>query len=475
MRLEDYAIVARKRSEWEVMDLGTLLFQCNLGAILRSSLLVGVPILMGTAVVAHFVGFLWALTFMWLMRPLYGRVTLFVLSRAVFSRHLTPREVAQALPAFLRKGWLSAILIWPWFPSRVMVEPVLLLEGLHGRDLKKRCRVLLAGGVRYSTWWGAGALAFVQCCFWFGILTLIHGFVPEGLVDLETGMLMEEASPVVAWLVLLSVALTFAVAEPLWVAAGFALYLNRRSNLEGWDVELIFRRLARRTSQGVRLSGVSILAFWFWSPLGRMFQGSTELAPDLAPERAVDRVFARDEFNTTVTRQVPTSTGENLKWLADLFEFFMWAGIIGAVIGLLYLLVRWALGVDPPPLKNKENVDQETTHVAGLDLRRESLPRDVAAEARELWAAGDAKGALSLLYRGSLVVLRDDHGLVIENGDTEGRCLGKVVRLEVLELGSYFSGLTRQWTRLAYGGETVEPDSFHALAGEYGQHFGGHR
>jgi hypothetical protein len=37
--------------------------------------------------------------------------------------------------------------------------------------------------------------------------------------------------------------------EPFFVTAGFALYLSRRVMLEGWDVELGLRRLARRLEQ----------------------------------------------------------------------------------------------------------------------------------------------------------------------------------------------------------------------------------
>ena len=34
------------------------------------------------------------------------------------------------------------------------------------------------------------------------------------------------------------------VLEPFYVAAGFALYLNRRTLLEGWDIEVALRRIA---------------------------------------------------------------------------------------------------------------------------------------------------------------------------------------------------------------------------------------
>ena len=35
----------------------------------------------------------------------------------------------------------------------------------------------------------------------------------------------------------------------LFVASGFMLYLNRRTQLEGWDVELEFKKLAQRIDE----------------------------------------------------------------------------------------------------------------------------------------------------------------------------------------------------------------------------------
>ena len=41
-------------------------------------------------------------------------------------------------------------------------------------------------------------------------------------------------------------ALVLVVWEPIYVACGFSLYLNRRTVLEAWDIELVFRRMRQR-------------------------------------------------------------------------------------------------------------------------------------------------------------------------------------------------------------------------------------
>ena len=49
------------------------------------------------------------------------------------------------------------------------------------------------------------------------------------------------------------------IVEPVYVAAGFSLYLNRRAILEGWDIELSLRRLDTRL-RGLRAAAVVVLA-----------------------------------------------------------------------------------------------------------------------------------------------------------------------------------------------------------------------
>ena len=43
----------------------------------------------------------------------------------------------------------------------------------------------------------------------------------------------------VAWLATMLI-------EPFYVGAGFGLYLNRRTEIEAWDIEIVLRRLRAR-------------------------------------------------------------------------------------------------------------------------------------------------------------------------------------------------------------------------------------
>jgi hypothetical protein len=42
----------------------------------------------------------------------------------------------------------------------------------------------------------------------------------------------------------------FLVVESIYVCMGFGLYLNSRVEVEGWDLELLFRKFAARRRRG---------------------------------------------------------------------------------------------------------------------------------------------------------------------------------------------------------------------------------
>src|SRR5206468_3106666 len=89
--------------------------------------------------------------------------------------------------------------------------------------------------------------------------------------------------------------------EPFYVAAGFALYLNRRTLLEGWDIEVSLRRLAQRHAAAAMLIvcwalAVGAVAYAIWwairmlprvrAPVAEAYRPPASLfGMELAPEK----------------------------------------------------------------------------------------------------------------------------------------------------------------------------------------------
>ena len=76
-------------------------------------------------------------------------------------------------------------------------------------------------------------IAVFSLTFWFAAQGL--GFEVRNLFD-------DESQRVLTLLISIAYIITVLFLEPFYVAAGFGMYLNRRAELEAWDIEQEFRR-----------------------------------------------------------------------------------------------------------------------------------------------------------------------------------------------------------------------------------------
>jgi len=280
-----------------------------------------------------------------------------------------------------------------------------------------------------------------------------------------------------------------ALIEPFYVAGGFALYLKRRTDLEAWDVELLFRRLASESAKRLAMLALFVVCSTVLLPVPEAEAAvpQREVAIGKAPA-TIAEVLKAPEFGKTRKRQQlqlrtepdtpPRDTPGWLKrwldfwrgagrWMAEGLRVAGWIGIAIVAAVLLRLLLRQlgvirARRVPPPP----------PAEVAGLDIRPESLPNDVADAARQLLAAGRQREALGLLYRGALSRLAHQAHIPFARGDTEGDCLMRVTRAGS-GARAYFSQLTRSWQGVAYAHVAPSEDEGERLCAGWREAFGG--
>ncbi|QSQ30535.1 DUF4129 domain-containing protein [Xanthomonas translucens] len=257
MRIERLDVVLRARSAWEAMELGSALVRRHAGAIWKPWLLISVPLFALLNLGAWAIDQLWlAGLALWWLKPVLDRIPLFVISRGVFGD--VPR-VRDTLRAQLRWGWdpMFGYLTWRRLsPARSVFMPLELLEGASAEQQRQRRRSL--GGAVYGH-----ALLLASVCWHFeamlclACIATILMFVPVELLP-ETvraaWALVGEENPVWAdvglnvfgWLAMTLI-------EPFFVGAGFGLYLNRRTEIEAWDVEMALRRLRERLGSAAPL------------------------------------------------------------------------------------------------------------------------------------------------------------------------------------------------------------------------------
>ncbi len=362
MDLDRIQIRLRQRGIHESLDLGLRMHQRWSGPVYRAWLTTVMPCWLLLLAISIAFDVPWLGVFLiWWLKPLWDRIPLFVLSRAIFGATPNMREVYGKLTTLWGTGLFNALVRYRISPGRSLLMPITQLEGLRGAPAANRRRVLGRGpeaGGATGLFFAGFALEWLLAA---GMISLVLFMVPDSPeVDFETvlqaaesngGPLWARLLPLIGWLLAMS------LVEPVYVAAGFALYLNRRTLLEGWDIELTFRRLARRiaTQRGIvsalflaiSLSSVSV-AHATSPPTGSIpidLDSSEPLLPvsDLvgkvpyrsAPgidepstteaERASEVVFARPEFGYDrevqrwVARESPELAGFDLRPLVDWF------------------------------------------------------------------------------------------------------------------------------------------------------------
>ena len=240
MQVDALAVRLRPRGNMEAADLGVGLCQSAARSVFMCYLAVALPVL--TLCLAAFEIAAWIPTLaMWMAKPWLDRTVLFALARAAFGQSTTPAD----LWAAQRHVWWSQLLrTWtlrrlsPW---RSLTGPVYQLEGLKGSQLRKRVRQVRSAKTGTATL-VTGAFSLVEFCLLFALLSLFGWFAPEGMQVDYTRLFDPEWQQQLQFIVALGYAVAVAVLEPFYVAAGFGMYLNRRVELEAWDIEQEFRR-----------------------------------------------------------------------------------------------------------------------------------------------------------------------------------------------------------------------------------------
>lgn len=233
------SLVLRPRSTWEGCDLGVRLLQSWLWPVFSSYLALAVPLFLLFLVTSEIAPWLPVLL-IWLSKPWLDRTILFSLSRALFGERTAPLDVWAAR----RQIWWSQIAVTLTLrrlsASRSFTQPILQLEGLSGSERTARLHQLTRrhrGVARAMT----QAFAAAELSLVASILSLQAWLAPH-FAELQWNSMAALVGPKEGLYSSIAYAAAVAFVEPFYVAAGFGLYLNRRVELEAWDIEQEFRR-----------------------------------------------------------------------------------------------------------------------------------------------------------------------------------------------------------------------------------------
>ena len=241
MQVDALAVRLRPRAPLEAADLGASLCRSSARSVYSCYLVTGVPVL-ALCVATYELGDWWLpMLIIWWVKPWLDRTILFVLARSAFGQRTTVSDLWRTQGLV---WWRQLLLTLTWrrlSPWRSFTQPVYQLEGHSLFNIRKRVRQIRgkrSGPALLMT----STFAMAEAALTFAVASLVVWLAPGETAPNLRGLFSGEEATLVTILISVSYAAVVLFLEPFYVAAGFAMYLNRRADLEAWDIEQEFRR-----------------------------------------------------------------------------------------------------------------------------------------------------------------------------------------------------------------------------------------
>lgn len=455
----------------------------------------------------------------WWIRPLFDRVLLFVLSRRLFGGAPTVAEVIAATRTMWRTDLFSALVWRRLDPARSFLAPIVDLEAQKGADLRARRHLIKRRGVTEAGWL-TGTMVVFELLMQLCVVALLAWVWPNDPAT-EMGRWaaspfdMDEVTAAVMNLWIYSGIFAVAVVEPFYVAAGFGLYLARRANLEGWDIEVQFRSMNRRLSasaagpdtrrSSARAGFIALLVTISMALVPSnagaeiaehgdvtevaLTEGSSPVQVraeqlDAANKEAIDAAVAklRKDFRLGETEK---KSGWRSRFkgsdggsgffsllshlLGPLVSWTLWIALAVAVA----LILRRALST--PLDLSRSSLDQDGDVVQPARSAGEVAgPPPSVAHARQLIHDGQLDLGISALYRAVVEEVTRRNGAVLGRDATEYECVRIARSHEPKRAAEYVREVALVWQHVAYADRLPDAQTALALCDRWADAWGGH-
>jgi hypothetical protein len=480
-------LALRQRSGWEAADSGILIWRNNLPYLLC---FFGLPLLV-LALVVIFIPLgipFWAATLgLWWLKPFFDRFILHIAALRFFEPEASPGRLFKGLGRSLGRG-LPGDLLWRRFsPWRSASMPLRTLENLRSAAVKRRKQDLEKGSLNFC------------------ILLSILGFGIEGILLFSeilffSIMAVYLDSPLIRYvndnvsngtLFFILYCFNYLLLESLYVCMGFGLYINSRVAVEGWDIQLQFRRFTKLRKRPGGAALVLAVLLTFCIPQDAFSR------EEPVPLQSLEEVLKSGDFGgeeegwgVRLKRwkepeekepfQFNTlSWAERIReWIARILRF-----VLAAATLVLAVFSVWRLCKTKRDPRRKKGWSQNAMNGAAMDDAAD--PRRLLEQSRACYARGELREAWAACLAAVIAAGGTRWGLVFPRNATEYECLdlvrawaapAAVSRTEAA--GAYpaagrgnetgenpqaaaraFADLVKNWITLAYGGLSPGEDA----------------
>jgi len=419
---------------------------------------------------------------LWWLKPLFDRFALQVISSRFFGE--PENGLKPLLKGFGSLFWHSLLgdLTWRRFsPRRASALPLRVLEKPKGKLCRRRMKALSRGGINFCGLLSIAGL-FAEALLLAGeavfAVNMIYVFFPNLSWNYYNDLLDIELYAYILF------CLNYIIVESMYVCMGFGLYINSRVEVEGWDIEILFRTFTSKIKTGVKAAvlvlvmsgtlcfearaeelpesedGFEKIASPTYFPEG--FMPAREIPLDDLKEILESKDFGGTEESWTIRYKYPGEMRDSLDlpaWSEDVKEtaaqvlrVLAFIVIGGAAIAAFFLLCRRRF---PGRLKQKE------TKSYGNTAKGEGSPEALFEKAALLYSRGELKEAWAACFGGTVAAYARSRGIAFPADATEYGCLALVrQRAGRGEDCGSFADLVRNWVLFAYGGRPPAEGSF---------------
>jgi hypothetical protein len=356
--------------------------------------------------------------------------------------------------------------------------PIRILENLKGTRLRERRKVLIRGGLNFCTLLTILGLV-LEAVLLIGeaafSLIMVELFRPdlfssiiEYVMDLEP-------------FIFTAYCFTLALIESLYVCMGFGLYINSRVEVEGWDLQLLFRNFTEAKKKKVPArSMVLVLVLWMMTALLPLQGGYAETntpqddtdgaletlqgilkSPDFGGEKEGWGIRFKEKKNPP---EFPDF--KKIPWLEKVklaFGYALRSLVIMSIaaLGIVSLRRLYILGREKgwDPLKGRGPLGGKFIKARAIIPNARKDPASLLGLAQDLYSRGRIREAWAACFAGAIAAYTRRRGLFFPPDATEYDCLA-LVRASGFPGSGGFEELVLHRIDLAYRGLPPGPGAF---------------
>jgi len=234
MKAEQLQLALRPRPAYEAVDLGVRMTQRSARSLLRAYLPLALLLVVACGATLEVASWLPS-TLLWWFKPWLDRTLLHVYARHAFGEETRFNDAWEARRQAPWMPMLALLTIWRLSFWRAYSMPVTQLEGQAGAARRQRLSAILRQH-RGAAMMTQSTFSWIEVFVMAGLVSLLPWMTP-GLRNIDAWRWLFDGSVAATSVLYVAHAASVLFVEPFFVASGFAMYLNRRVELEAWDVE----------------------------------------------------------------------------------------------------------------------------------------------------------------------------------------------------------------------------------------------